>query len=202
MEKEKLMLIIARNMIEYRKQSGMTQAELAAKLNYSDKSISKWERGDGVPDIFVLRDLADIYGITVNDLLADGKPKPIPEKTISEKVKLYITLLSAGLVWLVASFVFFVIKLAAPDLEKAWLTFVVAMPCFFIVLIVFCALWWGKTAQCISVSGLVWSLALAIHQLVVLKNVIYIYIIAMVLQVLTVLWFLLSRQRILGKKSK
>ena len=62
---------ISKNLIHFRKLSGMTQTELAEKINYSDKSISKWERGDGVPDIFVLTEIAEIFGVTVNDFLSE-----------------------------------------------------------------------------------------------------------------------------------
>lgn len=202
MEKSKLTSILAKNMTEYRKQSGLTQAELAAKLNYSDKSISKWERGDGTPDIFVLKDLADIYGVTVNDLISEEKPKPIVKSGPSKKIKLLITLLSSGLVWLVASLIFFAIKMADPSAEMVWLTFIIAIPIFFIVLVVFTCLWWDNIARCIAVSGLIWSLALTIDVCVVIESSVYIYIIAAVLQILAVLWFLLVWQNGIGKAEK
>lgn len=189
-------------MTEYRKLSGLTQAELAAKLNYSDKSISKWERGDGTPDIFVLKDLADIYGVTVNDLISEEKPKPVVKPGPSKKSKLLITLLSSGLVWLIASLIFFAIKLANPAAEMVWLAFIIAIPIFFIVLIVFTCLWWDNISRCISVSGLIWSLALTIDICVVIESSVYIYIIAAVLQILAVLWFLLVWQNGIGKTEK
>lgn len=202
MEKSKLTSILAKNMTEYRKQSGLTQAELAAKLNYSDKSISKWERGDGTPDIFVLKDLADIYGVTINDLISEEKPKPVVKSGPSKKSKLLITLLSSGLVWLVASLIFFAIKMADPSAEMVWLTFIIAIPIFFIVLIVFTCLWWDNISRCIAVSGLIWSLALTIDICVVVESSVYIYIIAAVLQILAVLWFLLVWQNGIGKSEK
>ena len=54
---------IAKNLSFFRKQSGLTQAELAEKLNYSDKAVSRWEHGDTLPDINVLYQLCDFYGI-------------------------------------------------------------------------------------------------------------------------------------------
>ena len=50
----------------------MTQKELAAKLNVSDKAVSKWERGLSCPDISLLSPLSNIFGVTVTELL-DGK---------------------------------------------------------------------------------------------------------------------------------
>ena len=54
---------------ELRKQKGLTQAEVADYLYVSPKTISRWENGDGIPDINILTDIADFYGITVDELL-------------------------------------------------------------------------------------------------------------------------------------
>ena len=50
--------IIASNLTKYRKNLGLTQLELAEKLNYSDKTLSKWERGESIPDIVTLKQLS------------------------------------------------------------------------------------------------------------------------------------------------
>lgn len=68
---DKLKLISASNIINLRTAAGLTQAELGAKLNYSDKTISKWERGDAIPDAFVLTQMAEIFGVDVNYLLSE-----------------------------------------------------------------------------------------------------------------------------------
>ena len=97
---EKLRQLIAENIAYYRKLNGDTQAGLAEKLSYSDKSVSKWERGDGTPDIFILSHIASLYGITVQDLLREKKVA----KTRTRH--LLISLLSVGLVWLVMTVLF------------------------------------------------------------------------------------------------
>ena len=68
---EELKKIIAKNLVTYRKQAHLTQAELAEKVGYSDKNVSKWERAEGVPDVLVLHQLAELYGVTVNDFFVD-----------------------------------------------------------------------------------------------------------------------------------
>ena len=65
-----LKAIIAANISELRKKNGMTQQDLAAKLNYTDKAISKWEREECYPDIAFLPILAETIGCTVNDFFA------------------------------------------------------------------------------------------------------------------------------------
>ena len=80
MEKiENLRRIIKNNLIKYRKAAGLTQVQLAEKLGYSDKSVSKWEREEGVPDIYILKEIADLYGITVNDLISENQNKEKPK---------------------------------------------------------------------------------------------------------------------------
>ena len=74
---EKVKKIIAENIVRYRRECNLTQAELAEKIHYSDKSVSKWERADGVPDIFVLVMLAELFGVTVNDLLTEKRSNGI-----------------------------------------------------------------------------------------------------------------------------
>lgn len=80
---------LAGNLIKLRKAAGMTQAELAEKLGYSNKSVSKWERGDGYPDIFTLRKIADIYGVTVDEIMSGITPKRgdadfLPERDVPQ----------------------------------------------------------------------------------------------------------------------
>ena len=62
----------AKNIAAYRKAHKDTQLDLARKLNYSDKSVSKWERGEGLPDVYILAQIAQLYGITVSNLIGDG----------------------------------------------------------------------------------------------------------------------------------
>ena len=68
---------VAKNITELRLLNNMTQSELGEKLNYSDKTISKWERAESTPDISVLCDIADLFGVTVNYLVT---PENVDEK--------------------------------------------------------------------------------------------------------------------------
>lgn len=70
MQLSELKLVTASNIIRLRGNAGMTQAELGAKLNYSDKTISKWERGESIPDAYVLTQLAELFGVSVDYLLS------------------------------------------------------------------------------------------------------------------------------------
>lgn len=191
---EKLRENFARNLSHYRKSLGLTQTELAERLNYSDKSISKWERGDGLPDLSVTAQLAEIFGLTVNDLLAD-KPR---KRLMTTHNKIIITLLSIGIAWLIATVLFFLFELILPNAYNWWLLYIYAVPTSAIVGIVFSCAWWKKIHIFASISTLIWSIALCIMLTVsafVNEPKIYlIFIVAAVLQALTILWFLIKKQ--------
>ncbi len=72
-EKVELGRILAENIAYYRKKLNLTQLELAEKLNYSDKSVSKWERAEGIPDVFVLKELSVFFGVSIDTLLSKRK---------------------------------------------------------------------------------------------------------------------------------
>jgi len=88
MQLEELKLITASNIINLRTRAGMTQAELGSKLNYSDKTISKWERAEAIPDAFVLKQMGELFGVSVDNLLSSHDEwKPIPtEEPETEQV--------------------------------------------------------------------------------------------------------------------
>ncbi len=74
---------LAKNLVKFRKASGLTQAKLAELINYSGKSVSKWERGEGVPDIYTLTMISEIYGITVSELIGQKENKNNPKVKMS-----------------------------------------------------------------------------------------------------------------------
>ena len=190
---EKVKKTIAENIVRYRRECNLTQAELAEKIHYSDKSVSKWERADGVPDIFVLVMLAELFGVTVNDLLTEKHRKS--HRAAPKLKRSIITLMSAGLVWLVAAVVFFAFKVAFPDLPRIWLAFIYAIPAMFIVTLVLSALWHPPIFSYLSV----WGVALSVDISLNVPNVSLIYIIAAVLQVLIALWWLMKNTSLLAK---
>jgi transcriptional regulator with XRE-family HTH domain len=193
-EEQRLKQRIAANLIYYRKLNNMTQTELAERINYSDKSVSKWERASGVPDIFVLSLLAKLYGVSVSDFLEEKGPEyqlPSPGKNTP---RIIIFLLGSGIAWLVATIVFTGLRLFIPSFEKAWLAFIFAIPVCGIIAVVFSFLWWRIAVQLLSVSLLLWSLALCIQLTVPVNDIALIYVIAAVAQVLVLLWFLLKKK--------
>ncbi len=186
---EKLKKNFSKNLSTYRKLLGLTQLELAEKLNYSDKSVSKWERGEGLPDLAVAAIIAEVLGVSVNDLISD-KPN---KKIIITRNKLIITAMSVGVAWLVATILFFLFQLILPDF-KAWLFFIYAIPVSAIVSIVFSCIWWKKIHRFLSISALIWSVAVCLMVSLAVPRMYLIFTVAGVLQILNILWFLIKKQ--------
>lgn len=199
---EQFKLIVAKNLINYRKINNLTQLDLAYKLNYSDKAISKWERGESLPDLYTFETIAKLYGITINDLVYEKQELIKPHK-VKKSNHLFVTLLSTILAWFIATLTFVTLMLIPATSSYAnWLTFIIAIPCSFIVLTVFSCIWYKNLFRCISVSGIVWGVVLTIQiilQLCNTNNNFLIYIIAGVFQVLVILWFIMKEYQ---KKSK
>lgn len=195
MNENELKQNIAKNITALRKLNDMTQAELAEKLSYSDKSISKWERGDGLPDVFVLTRIAEMFGVSVNDLITNdvATAEAVPKRDTTHSRRVLVTLLSTGLVWFIAALAFFFISVFVPDAGWSWIVFLYAVPVSAIVVVVFTHLWWGLILRCLSVSALAWGLTVSIHVTALVPNVqnmTLIYIATAVFQVLVILWYL------------
>ncbi len=199
---------IAKNLTYYRKTAGFTQAELAEKINYSDKSVSKWESGNGVPDIYTLMQLAELYGVTVDVLIGDGKA---PVKVEKKKTGLHwlIMLLSSGIVWLVATCIFVGLQLLTPK-EGLWLVFLYAVPVNAIVMIVYASIWKYRTLNFFAVSTLIWTVLTCTYLTVRIVCKINgvggdlgpmwtVFLLGIPLQILEILWAFF---RSLFKKSK
>ncbi len=190
MEEEKLKQSIARNLLFYRTRAKLTQLELAEKINYSDKSISKWERGEGVPDIFILCQLAELYGVTVNNLISEKTPKRIFAKGNKD----IISYLSAGLVWLVAVLCYVFLGIFAPTLTKTWLAFIYAIPASAIVLLIFNLVLKRNLISCLFASIIIWGIILSLYLSFAVDNIWLLFIVGIPMQILILLWFLLIKR--------
>lgn len=181
--------IIATNLMSLRKSNKLTQLELAEKLNYSDKAISKWERGESIPDVFILKQIADMFGVNVDYILNEHS---VTEK-IKHKIKkptlnnkLIITILSILGVWLIAC-IGYVTTLLVPNGYNCWMIWLWALPICAIVLVVFSGIWGHRQHLFFSISLFVWSTITAIFLQILLAgyNMWQLYLIGIPLQLAT-----------------
>lgn len=147
MTMEELRLIVASKLIRLRQEAGYTQAEFGEKLNYSDKTISKWERGESLPDAYVLTQIAQIYGTTVDGLLSEQEPWMDPVRKEREEEKknapkfssTVVTLVAIAGIWTMAVMLYVILWIAA-DIHL-WLIFATAVPVTLITLLVLNSVW-------------------------------------------------------------
>ncbi len=200
--------LFAENMALFRKKSGLTQFELAEKINYSDKTVSKWERGEGLPDLYVLSQMAEILSVSPADFLSE-KPESVKSKKLKEEMaplskrtKFMITALAVGLVWLFAALVFFVLSLVNMPAHYLGLVFYCAIPVSAIVATVFSMLWFSRLASGLSVAALIWSTAFGAFYYIALGAMKYVFVLAAALTVLEVLWYIYLYLRSRDKKKQ
>ena len=174
MDLEKLKYQIGANIAAQRKLAGLTQAGLAEQLNYSDKAVSKWERGESMPDILTLIQLSELFAISVNDLLADPNELPgnpgklekamsqVSEKALKRKAnKNVILALSSTLVWFVALLIF--VAISSFDIRNSELAFLYAVPVNAIVLLSLRSAWHDFRWNRWLISCIVWGFLIAIY---------------------------------------
>lgn len=207
MDPENLKSQIGVNIALQRKRLGMTQLELAEKLNYSDKAVSKWERGESVPDVLTLVQLADLFEIPVNQLLEDPNALPgnpgklekamtqVSEKALKRKANKNVILgLSSTLVWFIALLVF--VFISSFDLPDSWIAFFYAVPVNAIVLLSLRSAWRDYRWNRILVSIIVWGTLISLYTtfLVFLNfNMWKIFLLGIPGEIAVFLWFRLFR---------
>ncbi|MGN1259304.1 MAG: helix-turn-helix domain-containing protein [Christensenellales bacterium] len=186
---EELKKIIASNIINLRKENNLTQAEFATKLNYTDKAISKWERGESVPSIDILKKIADMFGVTVDFLLHEGSTKEkeqyiLPQDNRSNKI--IITLLGVSIVWIVVTIIYVYMKIFANVAE--WRLFLWAVPLSCLVLQIFNFLWGKKLFSLYILSIFVWSLLTCLYLQFITYQIWLIFVIGVPIQIAIILW--------------
>ena len=213
MNNEELRSRVGLNIARLRRERGLTQAELAERINYSDKAVSKWERAESLPDVLTLISLAEQLGTDLNTLTGlpaapQPEPEPVPEPAAPEippepekpAKKRYtadrgvIQKLSSILVWVVALFLYMVLD--AFGVKNLWLLFVVAVPANAIVLLSLRSAWklygWNR----FLISVIMWGFLLVIYLLLLLTakvNVWKILPMGLLGQAAIILWFKMFR---------
>lgn len=156
--------IIAKNITALRQGAKLTQIELAERLNYSDKAVSKWERAESIPDITVLKAIADMFEVPLDYLVRENHDQPVvPEEQEAENVPArkrnhkVITVLSILLVWFVAAVVFVVLDMVGIGSKLHFLAFAYAVPVSMIVWLVLNSIWFSRRYNYLIISLLMWT---------------------------------------------
>lgn len=196
MQLEELKLVAAGNLINLRTGAGLTQAELGAKLNYSDKSVSKWERGEAIPDAFVLTQMAELFGVTVDYILSShtGWEPPVaeedPKKDVVYSTTVIIAIAVLG-VWTLALTAFVALWLV--DLVR-WKIFVAALPVSILTWMVLLCVFKRTHYLKYVVALFVLSVFVAVYLLFLHRNPWQIFLIAVLAEALVFLSFHIQKR--------
>lgn len=215
---EEIKKTVAENLTALRKEHHYTQLQLAELLHYSDKAVSKWERGESLPDLVVLKQIADLYHVTLDDLVTNAEERrqraeaaaaasvqraqtadPESEDAASGKPRLrtrvIVTALSGLLVWLIATIAFVTLDIFAPDVVISPYMFLYALPLTTIVILVFNSIWFNRRTNYVIISVLMWLVLLTIYLSFLKYNIWKIFWIGIPAQVIIFLWSRLKPSR-------
>lgn len=215
MTNEELKFTVGSSIARLRRERGLTQAELAERISYSDKAVSKWERGESLPDVLTLLNLARHLGTDLNTLTGTAPEPVIPEPVIPEPApapeppaeppkktrsrrytadRSVIQKLCSILVWVVALFLYMILD--AFGVKNLWLLFVAAVPANAIVLLSLRSAWryfgWNR----ILISVILWGTLLTLYLLLLTVSKVNVWrILPMGLlgQAAILLWFKMFR---------
>lgn len=196
--------IIAKNLSELRQANNMTQLELATKLNYSDKTISKWERGESSPDISVMVELAQLFGVTIDYFVkADHSESDVVrrEPETAKYNRKAIAYIAESTVWIVAIFAFIITTLILRETTFQFLYFVYAFPLMLVVMLVFNSVWFNRRHNYYIISLLMWAILASVHITFLYFGVdaVLLYLLGVAGQFVIVLWSFISKPKIKKK---
>ena len=185
---------VKQNLIYLRKKRKLTQIELADAVQYSDKTVSKWETGESVPNVETLVRLAEFYGVSLDSIVKgnfsdlEGEQK---QKQNVHSSKVVITLLSVVAVWVIATIVF--VSQSIISQKNVWQLFVCAVPASCIVVLVFNSIWGNRRYNYLIISVFLWSLLASLHLCLLKYQLHLIYVIGAPVQIVIILWSYMKR---------
>lgn len=192
--------ILAQNIAFFRKKLNLSQSELGAKIQYSNKNISKWEKGETVPDIFTIKKLANVFGVSIDTLLSpiseDNKIAIQTKSVIPVRFKIYMLLLVVSIIILCSCVVFYILKSLNVTNFHIYYVFIYSLPLIDLSVFIFlCCV--RKKVDIITLSLFGWLLTICLHiSLLKFENIAYIYIVAAGYQLLVIfLSFLINTKK-------
>lgn len=188
MELEK---IVAANITELRKSKQWTQLKLAEKLNYSDKSISKWERGDGIPDLKTLCKMAELFSVSLDFFVTDGASEQLKKYAAPKEEKGYRLVISLLIIvgfWTAAT-AFYIYSMMYKSIN-AWTLFIWPVPLSFAIMYRFNIKWGKKWLGLVCSSGFCWTLLAAFYLQFLSYNFWLLFVVGIPIQAALVLWWI------------
>ena len=198
--------VVAQNIYYLRTENHMTQYELGEKLNYSDKAISKWERGDGLPDAYVLNQMSQLFGVTVDYMLTSHseQSKKVDTQPIKKAKRIVSNIVTAG-IFTLALFIFVLIAIGTGYNDSKvfyWQVFVYAVPVVAITRIVFASIWERARGVFLYTSILLWSILATVYLAIGDYDLWILFVLGLPFQLIIFLCFKIKITITFSKKGK
>ena len=190
---ENIKEIIASNLASLRKERKFTQQELASKLNYSDKAVSRWEHAETLPDIETLCKICEIYGVKFEYLLKKEQPKKNNPNIIKKDTpnKIIIMLIAALAVWIAAIVAYSYMNIIL--MQNAWTIFIWAIPLTCLVLQMSNSYFFKNLLFKYILSSIInWTLILSMYLQLISYNIWMLFIVGIPIQIIIVLLAILK----------
>lgn len=190
---ENITIIIGENIAALRKANNLTQQQLADKINYSNKAVSRWEKGECLPNIETLSSLSDFFGVDFEYLIHRHEESAKIKKSKPNPNKIAIGCLAFVTVFTIAT-VFFVYVKVVHNVDY-WQAFIWGVPLSALILLELCRRWSSnKVVRYIMFTVFLWSLITAVFLTVLdTVNLWPIYLIGIPIQIIIVLLFFVSK---------
>lgn len=194
---KKINEIIAENLIKLRKENNLTQNEFAEKLNYSDNTVSRWERGEMTPSVETLEQISKIFNIELEKLLKENgleeqKGKDKREDRIIFRKKLATLLLLVSQIWFIAVVTFFYVQTFLNF--NLWTIFVWAVPASCLLTLLFAFKWGGRIFLFVMASVFIWSFLASIYLQLLAYDLYLIFLIGAPAQLSLSVWTFLRKK--------
>lgn len=181
--------IVSQNIIFLRTQHKMTQFELGEKLNYSDKTISKWERAEAIPDAYILKQMSELFNVSIDYILSEHNKEKEKHPLLKNNNHITITKISIVGLWSLAALLFIVLWILG---NVQWLIIVYTIPISFIVLLVFNSIWGKRRNNFYIISALILSILAAIYLSLLNRNIWQIFLLEIPSEIIIYLCFKLN----------
>ena len=191
---KELNFIIAENITRLRTAKQITQLELGNMLSYSDKSVSKWERGESIPDAYVLKKMSEIFSVSIDFLFSEHSDEEFKKKPIRKyrHDRSTITKIVICGIWTLALALFVILNYSG---YTQWLIFAYTLPVSFVVLIILNSLWGNKNHNMFMISGLVWTTLLSLYLTFLSHNIWQILLVGIPAQIIIYLSFRIKKKQ-------
>ena len=186
--------IISNNIVKLRMQNNLTQSDLAKRLNVSEKTISKWECGESTPNVIELKQIADLFQVTVDYILVKQEKNKllINRKTAKHNLNTVpLTFLSVSPVWIIATLIFTLIAIFTG--KYIWYIFYISVPITMLLFIIFNSIWGNRRNNYYIISVFIWSILFCLYFTLYQYKIWQIFFLGIPAQITIYLWSRLKK---------